>query len=77
MYHMSPEEFNERLSKSTTIIFGDVETKCLMLHPDFFNRGKWGDKPITFPDRFDVLKKWIDNGGHFHMTGGWYSFSGE
>ena len=38
---------------------------------------KWGDKPLTFPDRFDVLKKWIANGGHFHMTGGWYSFSGE
>ena len=77
LYNMSPETFNERLDWATTIIFGDVETKCLMLHPDFFTRSKWGDKPVTFPDRFDLIKKWINLGGHFHMNGGWYSFSGE
>ncbi len=77
LYNMSPEKFNERLEWATSIILADVETKCLMLHPDFFTRGKWGDKPITFPDRFDLLKKWVNKGGHFHMNGGWYSFTGE
>lgn len=77
LYRMSPEEFDERLEWATTIIFGDVETKCLMLHPDFFTRSKWGDKPVTFPDRFDLLKQWVEAGGHFHMNGGWLSFSGE
>lgn len=77
MYRLSPEQFEERLAWATTIIFGDVETKCMMLHPDFFTRSKWGEKPITFPDRFDVLKRWVENGGHFHMNGGWLSFSGE
>lgn len=77
LYHMSPEEFGKKLEWATTIIFGDVETKCLMLHPDFFTRAKWGNKPITFPDRFDLLKKWVEEGGHFHMNGGWLSFSGE
>jgi len=77
LYHMSPEDFEARLAWATAIVFGDVETKCLMLHPDFFNRSKWGDSPITFADRFDQLKAWIRAGGHFHMNGGWLSFSGE
>ena len=77
LYHMSPEAFDERLQWSTAIVFADVETKCLMLHPDFFQRAKWGDSPVTFPDRFDILRKWIGEGGHFHMNGGWYSFGGE
>ncbi len=77
LYHMSPEEFDERLRWATTIVFADVETKCLMLHPDFFKREAWGEKPVTFPDRFDILLDWIAKGGHFHMNGGWYSFGGE
>ena len=77
LYHMSPQAFNERLRWATTIIFADVETKCLMLHPDFFQRTKWGDEPLVFPDRFDLLRDWVENGGHFHMNGGWLSFSGE
>jgi len=82
LYHMSPEGFDERLKWATTIVFADVETKCLMLHPDFFTRTKWGDKPVTFPDRFDLLRTWVERGGdgkggHFHMNGGWLSFGGE
>jgi uncharacterized membrane protein len=77
LYHMSPEAFDERLKWATTIIFADVETKCLMLHPDFFQRAKWGDAPMVFPDRFDLLREWIVGGRHFHMNGGWLSFSGE
>ncbi|MEZ4776461.1 MAG: glutamine amidotransferase [Bacteroidia bacterium] len=77
LYRMSPESFEKRLNWATAIIFGDVETKCLMLHPDFFTRAKWGDEPVTFPDRFDILRDWVNNGGHFHMNGGWLSFGGE
>ncbi len=77
LYHLSPEAFEEKLRWASSITFADVETKCLMLHPDFFQRAKWGDKPVTFPDRFDILRDWIAEGGHFHMNGGWYSFGGE
>jgi len=77
LYNMSPEMFDERLHWADVIIFGDVETKCMMLHPDFFNRSKWGGAYVTFPDRFLTLKEWVAQGGHFHMNGGWYSFSGE
>lgn len=77
LYHMSPEDFGEKLGWATTIVFADVETKCLMLHPDFFQRTKWGDKPLVFPDRFDLLREWVRWGGHFHMNGGWLSYAGE
>ena len=77
LYNLSPEAFDERLNWATTITFGDVETKCMMLHPDFFNRHVWKDKFVTFPDRFQILINWIEDGGHFHMNGGWYSFSGQ
>jgi uncharacterized membrane protein len=77
LYHLSPQAFDERLQWATAIVFADVETKCLMLHPDFFQRAKWGEAPVTFPDRFDILREWITGGGHFHMNGGWYSYGGE
>ncbi|HUE82656.1 MAG TPA: glutamine amidotransferase [Pyrinomonadaceae bacterium] len=77
LYHMAPDAFDERLRWATTIVFADVETKCLMLHPDFFQRAKWGDKSLVFPDRFDLLRDWVSRGGHFHMNGGWLSFAGE
>lgn len=77
LYHMSPRAFNDRLTWATTIVFADVETKCVMLHPDFFQRARWGDQPVVFPDRFDLLRRWVERGGHFHMNGGWLSFSGE
>lgn len=77
LYNMSPSTFSERLSWADVIIFGDVETKTMMLHPDFFNRNKWDEGFVTFPDRFNLLKSWVEEGGHFHMMGGWYSFGGE
>jgi uncharacterized membrane protein len=77
LYHMSPQDFRAALDWATTIIFADVETKCLMLHPDFFNRAKWGERAITFEDRFEQLSAWIESGNHFHMNGGWLSFAGE
>jgi uncharacterized membrane protein len=77
LYRMSPEDFDARLEWATSIAFGDVETKCLMLHPDFFQRAKWGEQPVVFPDRFDLLRAWVTAGGHFHMNGGWLSFGGE
>ena len=77
LYHMSPDAFDEKLEWATTIVFADVETKCLMLHPDFFTRAKWGEKPLMFLDRFDLIRDWVGRGGHFHMNGGWLSYGGE
>ncbi len=77
LYNMSPKKFARRLDWADVIVFGDVETKCLMLHPDFFNRNRWKGRSVTFPDRLAILTEWVRGGGHFHMLGGWYSFGGE
>jgi uncharacterized membrane protein len=76
LYHMSPEQFAERLAWATTIIFGDVETQSLHLNPSFF-KDQFSTRYVMFPDRFDILKEWMEGGGHFHMNGGWFSFSGH
>ena len=76
MYHLSPEDFDHKLAWADVIIFGDVETQSMHLHPDFFQR-QFESPYVTFPDRFETLKKWIAEGGHFHMNGGWFSFSGH
>lgn len=76
MYHLTPEEFDERLSWADAIIFADVETQSLQLNPAFFT-DQFSAGDVTFPDRFDLLRAWVANGGHFHMNGGWFSFSGH
>ncbi len=76
LYRMTPDAFAERLNWATVIIFGDVETQSLHLSPAFF-RDQFSRRQVTFPDRFDLLKTWIAEGGHFHMNGGWFSFSGH
>lgn len=76
LYRMSPEEFDAKLKWATTIVFGDVETQSLHLNPQFF-QNQFQKKFVTFPDRFDLLKGWIKEGGHFHMNGGWFSYAGH
>ena len=46
LFHLSPEAFDERLKWATTIIFADVETKCLMLHPGLLPQRPMG-RPAT------------------------------
>lgn len=76
LYRMSPDQFDAKLAWADIIIFGDVETQSLHLNPAFF-ANQFDKKYVTFPDRFDLLKQWIKNGGHFHMNGGWFSFGGH
>ena len=76
LYRMSPAQFDEKLAWADIIIFGDVETQSLHLNPAFF-ANQFDRKYVTFPDRFDLLKQWIEGGGHFHMNGGWFSFGGH
>jgi uncharacterized membrane protein len=76
LYRMSPEQFDAKLKWADVIIFGDVETQSLHLNPAFF-ANQFDRKYVTFPDRFDLLKNWISEGGHFHMNGGWFSYGGH
>ena len=80
LYRLRPGEFEDYLSKNDVIIVSDVEAKCFHLSPDFFERQKYPAEKnvnITFPDRLELLKKWVGDGGGLMFLGGWLSFSGS
>jgi len=47
------------------------------LAPQFFDRSKFGTKPLTFPDRVRLTVEAIRGGKHAMFLGGWLSFNGE
>lgn len=50
-YKIAPGEFDDVLSRYDVFIFSDVEERNFQLHPSFFDRSKFGEQSLTFPDR--------------------------
>lgn len=76
LYRLEPGRLEAYLQESDALIISDVEAKCFHLYPSFFDRARRDHKIVTFPDRIQVIKEWIYNGGGMMMLGGWLSFSG-
>ncbi len=76
LYRLEPGMLEKYLDDSVCMIISDVEAKCFHLYPAFFNRYRRENKIVTFPDRLEVTKGWIFDGGGMMMLGGWLSFSG-
>jgi uncharacterized membrane protein len=76
LYRLAPGRLEEYLDRSVGMIISDVEAKCFHLYPNFFDRAKRENRVVTFPDRLDLIKDWIYDGGGLMMLGGWLSFSG-
>jgi uncharacterized membrane protein len=74
---LGPGAYEEVLNDYDIIIFSDVDAKLFQLSPSFFDRQKFGDKPLTFPDRIRLSHEALQAGTHFMFLGGWYSFTGE
>lgn len=51
------------------VIFSDIGSNTLLI-PRIVHEG------YTFPNRLELLRKWVKKGGAFLMCGGWASFSG-
>jgi uncharacterized membrane protein len=64
------------LSRSAAVIVSDVEARCFHLYPAFFDKARQHNEVITFPDRLESLREWLQAGGGLMMLGGWLSFSG-
>ena len=60
----------EQLQKYDSIIFSDVGSNTLLLHPDVWINGE------TFPNRLKLVKQYVESGGSFLMVGGYLSFQG-
>lgn len=74
---LGPGDYEKILVDHDILIFSDVDAKLFQLSPAFFDRNKFGEKPLTFPDRIRLSHEALMNGTHFMFLGGWYSFTGE
>lgn len=60
----------EALSKYSAVIFSDVGSNTLLLHPDM------QFQCIRMPNRLKVIREYVYQGGGFLMCGGYMSYSG-
>ena len=76
-YNLAPGEWERILDEYDVLVFSDVEAKTFQLAPAFFDRSKFGEQPLTFPDRVRLTVEAIRGGTHAMFLGGWLSFNGE
>jgi uncharacterized membrane protein len=71
--HLAATQFPdtaEALRAYSVILFSDIGSDTLLLHPDTFLRS------IARPNRLRVLQEYVWGGGGFGMLGGYMSFGG-
>jgi uncharacterized membrane protein len=75
--NLGPGDYEAILEAHDVIIFSDVDAKIFQLAPSFFDRAKFGTKPLTFPDRIRLTREAVERGKGLMLLGGWYAFTGE
>lgn len=71
--HLAPEKFPrtmEEISQYDAVILSDIGSNTLLLSKGVFVKGQ------REPDRLELIKEYVDNGGSFLMIGGYMSFTG-
>ena len=71
--HEAAESFPSKLKNLKIydgIIFSDVGSNTILLHPKVWVDGE------TFPNRLQLVKEYVKEGGSFMMIGGYLSFQG-
>ncbi|MGI9542618.1 MAG: glutamine amidotransferase [Cyclobacteriaceae bacterium] len=74
---LGPGDYESILDEYNLIIFSDVDAKLFQLAPGFFDREKFGQGVLTYPDRIRLTVEAAHRGTRFMFLGGWYSFTGE
>ena len=74
---LGPGDYEKVLAEHDVLVFSDVDAKLFQLAPSFFDRSKFGGKPLTFPDRIRLTLEAVRAGKGLMLLGGWYSFTGE
>lgn len=60
----------EEIKKYDCVILSDIGSNTLLLPPDTFTRGQ------KTPNRCELIKEYVNDGGAFLMVGGYMSFTG-
>lgn len=71
--HNTPKDFPltmEEMNAYDVIILSDIGANTLLLHPDVWLHGK------TVPNRLELIRDWVHQGGNLVMCGGYMSFAG-
>ena len=71
--HKVPKEFPmsmEELNKYDAIILSDIGASSIYIHPDTWNKSK------KLPNRLELIRAYVEQGGGLAMVGGYMSFQG-
>lgn len=60
----------EELSQFAVVVLSDIGARSLLLHPNVWRHGR------PMPNRLNLLREWVMNGGGLCMCGGYLSFAG-
>lgn len=74
---LGPGDYERILEDYDVLIFSDIDARLFQLAPSFFDREKFGQKVLTFPDRIRLTLEAVSAGKRAMFLGGWYSFTGE
>jgi hypothetical protein len=83
---LGPGDYETILDEYDVFVFSDVDAKPFgrvdqhepeAVAPGFFDRSKFGRKPLVFPDRLRLTMEAVKAGKGLMLLGGWYSFTGE
>jgi uncharacterized membrane protein len=74
---LGPGGYEKVLKAADVLVFSDVDAKLFQLAPHFFDRTKFGTRPLVFPDRLRLTREAVASGKGLMLLGGWYSFTGE
>lgn len=71
--HKVPEEFPmslDELNKYSAVILSDIGASSIYIHPDTWIKAK------KMPNRLELIRKYVEQGGGIVMVGGYMSFQG-
>lgn len=68
----------EQLLEYNVLIIEEVEADAFYLYPAFYTKGAWESKEeMVFPNRLEIIRKFVEEGGGLLQVGGWRSFMGR
>jgi uncharacterized membrane protein len=71
--HLAPSQFpstREELANYDVVVLSDIGSNTLLLAPDTFERS------MARPNRLNLLRDWVADGGGLVMVGGYFTFQG-
>ena len=77
VYSSFPREMSD-LQKYDVVIIEEVEADIFYFYPEFYSPDAWtSPETIVLPNRLELLRRFVEEGGGLLMVGGWLSFQGR